>query len=415
MLTVALTLAVAPVGRADTADQKRHVDANITALSAARDGTTVDLAKAMAELERTKADLPGLQQALTAAQTAQAVADQANVGLAAEIVTATANEAAAIEVLAQNARDSQAVQDQVGNLARTDYQRGPISGLAVALEASSPADFTDRIVMMNTVMGVRRGALRGLDELRAQGLAAKARLSAVRRQVARLKIQAEISLGKATVARDAAVAAKTKLNALIAAKTTVEASIAAKQAVQNANLAQLQAQSDSLARTLKAHAAAVRAAAARAAARAAASKSPSRPANASTSAPGNSGGFLSYPVDAPVSSEFGFRWGRPHQGIDFAANCGAPVYAAAGGDVILTAPEAASGGYGNMMVIDHGIQRGVDLTTTYNHLTSWVVTSGHVSRGQLVAIAGTTGDSTGCHLHFETRQDGTPVNPRYWF
>ena len=80
----------------------------------------------------------------------------------------------------------------------------------------------------------------------------------------------------------------------------------------------------------------------------------------------------------------------------------------------MTTPESQSGGYGNRLIIDHGIQRGVDLTTTYNHLTSFVVTSGHVARGQVVAYSGTTGFSTGCHLHFETREDGVPVNPRLW-
>ncbi|MGZ4699471.1 MAG: M23 family metallopeptidase, partial [Oryzihumus sp.] len=103
-----------------------------------------------------------------------------------------------------------------------------------------------------------------------------------------------------------------------------------------------------------------------------------------------------------------------HAGLDFAVNCGTPVHAAASGDVIMAVPESASGGYGNQLVVDHGIVRGVDLTTTYNHLSSWVVTGGHVSRGQVIAYSGTTGMSTGCHLHFETRQDGTPVNPRIW-
>jgi murein DD-endopeptidase MepM/ murein hydrolase activator NlpD len=125
-------------------------------------------------------------------------------------------------------------------------------------------------------------------------------------------------------------------------------------------------------------------------------------------------------VNAPVSSEFGFRFDpvmqryQLHAGIDFAANCGTPVHAAADGDVIMATPESQSGGYGNRLVIDHGFLRGVDLTTTYNHLTSFVVTGGHVARGQVVAYSGTTGFSTGCHLHFETRQDGTPVNPRNW-
>lgn len=134
----------------------------------------------------------------------------------------------------------------------------------------------------------------------------------------------------------------------------------------------------------------------------------------------SSNGALSYPVNAPVSSEFGWRvhpiYGtrRLHAGIDFAAPCGTPVYAAAAGEVIMATPESASGGYGNRLVIDHGLTRGVYLATTYNHLSRFVRTGGHVARGQLVAYSGTTGTSTGCHLHFETRQDGTPVNPRLW-
>ena len=105
---------------------------------------------------------------------------------------------------------------------------------------------------------------------------------------------------------------------------------------------------------------------------------------------------------------------RLHAGIDFAANCNTPVFAVASGEVIMATPESQTGGYGNQLVIDHGLHGGVGLTTTYNHLTRFVVTGGRVSRGQVVAYSGTTGTSTGCHLHFETRQDGTPVNPRLW-
>ena len=125
------------------------------------------------------------------------------------------------------------------------------------------------------------------------------------------------------------------------------------------------------------------------------------------------------PVSAPVSSEFGYRYhpvlhySRLHAGIDFAASCGTPVHAAADGDVVISG--WSSGGYGNHIVVDHGLHRGTDLTTTYNHLTSIVRGSGHVSRGELIGYSGTTGLSTGCHLHFETRQDGVPVNPRTWF
>jgi murein DD-endopeptidase MepM/ murein hydrolase activator NlpD len=226
-----------------------------------------------------------------------------------------------------------------------------------------------------------------------------------------LKARAEAALAQATAARETAAAAKTKLNLLYANQSRDEATVAAKKATEIASLNKLQAESDSLSRQLAARAKAAR----EAAAREAAARGAQQPVPQSVPQRSHSG-FLSYPLNAPVSQEFRPK-GDPlgyHPGIDLAANCGSPVYAAAAGDVILTTPESLSGGYGNRLIIDHGLQRGVDLTTTYNHLTSFVVTSGQVARGQLVAYSGTTGFSTGCHLHFETREDGTPVNPRLW-
>ena len=415
-LAVALSLGLVPLSSADTAGDKKKLDANIAALRIALEGTSQDLAKAFLELQRTKALLPRARQELTAADAAQSVADRHNQTMAAALAVAEANAAKATDALVQNARDSQAVHDQLGNLVRDDYQQGGVSGLSIALEATSPQDLTSRIIMMDTVMRVRRSTLRGLDTMRAQGEAAQAHLAAVRRQVAVLKVQAEAALAQATAARETAAAAKIKLDLLYAAQTRYEAAVAAKKAAELTNLKKMQAQSDLLTRQLAARARAAR----EAAARQAAARGVRHPVR--RSAPqGTRTGFLSYPVNAPVSSEFGMRfdpvlrvWAL-HAGIDFAAGCGSPVYAAAAGAVIMTTPESQSGGYGNRLVIDHGLQRGVDLTTTYNHLTRFAVTSGHVARGQLVAYSGTTGFSTGCHLHFETRQDGTPVNPRLWF
>jgi murein DD-endopeptidase MepM/ murein hydrolase activator NlpD len=135
-------------------------------------------------------------------------------------------------------------------------------------------------------------------------------------------------------------------------------------------------------------------------------------------AAGPSGAVIVSPVTARVSSEFGMRfhpilhiW-RLHAGMDFAAPCGTPVRAAAAGTI---SSAGWAGGYGNRVVITHGIQRGVVLTTTYNHLSRFAVTGGKVAPRRIIGYVGTTGSSTGCHLHFETRQNGTPVNPRIWF
>jgi murein DD-endopeptidase MepM/ murein hydrolase activator NlpD len=102
---------------------------------------------------------------------------------------------------------------------------------------------------------------------------------------------------------------------------------------------------------------------------------------------------------------------RMHTGTDFAAPCGSPVYAAASGRIISA---GWAGGYGNRIIIDHGYVKGVGLATTYNHLTRFVRSGGSVSRGQLIAYSGTTGLSTGCHLHFEVLANGRFVNPMGW-
>lgn len=420
VLALAFSIGAAPLGTASTAGDKKKLDAEVAQLRIQLQDTSKSLANAFIELHRTEAELPGARQALTAASAAQVVADRHNQDVATALAIAQANEAKAVDALAQNARDTQEVQDQLGNMARDAYQQGAVTGLSIALEAQSPEDFTNRIVLMDTVIRVRAATLRGLDTVQAEGKAVRAHLVAVRQQVAALKVQAEAALAQATAARNLAAATKTKLDLLAAAQTRYAATVAAEKAGEITRIKTMQAQSDALARVLAARAKAAREKAARErAAREAAARAAHQPVPQS-STQGSSSGFLSYPVNAPVSSEFGLRFDpvmqryQLHAGIDFAVNCGSPVYAAADGDVIMVTPESASGGYGNRLVIDHGFLRGVDLTTTYNHLTSWVVTGGHVARGQLVAYSGTTGFSTGCHLHFETRQDGTPVNPRNW-
>ncbi len=108
-----------------------------------------------------------------------------------------------------------------------------------------------------------------------------------------------------------------------------------------------------------------------------------------------------------VSSEYGPRWGTFHHGIDFAAPAGTPIYASAAGKVIYSGYN--NGGYGYLVIIDHGN----GYQTYYAHNSSLYVSVGNqVSQGQHIAGVGSTGDSTGNHLHFEVRKNGTPINPR---
>jgi murein DD-endopeptidase MepM/ murein hydrolase activator NlpD len=114
---------------------------------------------------------------------------------------------------------------------------------------------------------------------------------------------------------------------------------------------------------------------------------------------------LIWPVNAPVTSPFGWRWGRMHEGIDLGAPYGTPIAAAAAGVVIYA---GWLGGYGNLTVIDHG----GGLATAYGHQSRIAVSLGEsVAQGQIIGYVGSTGHSTGPHLHFEVRVNGQPVDP----
>ncbi|HEU5279723.1 MAG TPA: peptidoglycan DD-metalloendopeptidase family protein [Gaiellaceae bacterium] len=114
---------------------------------------------------------------------------------------------------------------------------------------------------------------------------------------------------------------------------------------------------------------------------------------------------LVWPVSGPVTSPFGYRWGRLHAGIDIGVPYGTPIHAAASGTVVLA---GWTGGYGNYTCIDHG----GGLATCYGHQSSYAVSAGaQVSQGQVIGYVGNTGHSFGAHLHFEVRINGNPVDP----
>jgi len=115
---------------------------------------------------------------------------------------------------------------------------------------------------------------------------------------------------------------------------------------------------------------------------------------------------LIWPIDGPVTSEFGQRWGRLHAGLDIAVPTGTPIGAARSGSVVFS---GVNGGYGNFVVIDHG----GGLSTAYAHQSRIAASEGQsVAQGEVIGYVGSTGNSTGAHLHFEVRVDGVAQNPR---
>jgi murein DD-endopeptidase MepM/ murein hydrolase activator NlpD len=133
---------------------------------------------------------------------------------------------------------------------------------------------------------------------------------------------------------------------------------------------------------------------------------------------GPTGGLLIPPVSGPVTSPFGYRmhpiyhyWGL-HDGTDFGVSCGEGMRAVAGGTVIA---RYWSDVYGNRLYLSLGQINGRNVTAVYNHATGYRVGVGdHVRQGEVVGYVGSTGWSTGCHLHFTILVNGTAVDPMNW-
>ncbi len=126
-------------------------------------------------------------------------------------------------------------------------------------------------------------------------------------------------------------------------------------------------------------------------------------------------GIFARPILSAITSPFGyrvhpiFRTSRLHSGIDFGGGYGTPIRAADGGRVITAGWQ---GGYGKVVIVNHGTKAGKNLTTLYGHMSRIAVNNGQsVGKGQVLGYVGSTGFSTGPHLHFEVRENGRPVNP----
>lgn len=118
------------------------------------------------------------------------------------------------------------------------------------------------------------------------------------------------------------------------------------------------------------------------------------------------------PHPGPVTSQFKFRWHRPHRGVDIGLDTGDAIYAAFDGVVRTALPSRMTGGYGNVVVIRHVN----GLETYYGHLSRYTVKAGDIVKaGECIGYGGSTGRSTGPHLHFETRYMGQSFDPERIF
>lgn len=394
-------------------DRERKVERQIDAAhddldesSAAFRRATIALRGATARLAAAQSRLTTVRAELTAAE----VRDQAMAEALAEAVRRLGEARQAVE---HGKRQVSHQREQIADTVVELYTQGnpDLMRLAALANAESAADVARQDKAREVLVGQEAFAY---DDLRAaevlllveEGKVAEARDAVARRREAAADHLAEMERLEA-----AAAEARAEVRSLVATRYAAQRRANQARARDLRVLRRLEREQDRVEEMLRRRAEAARrraAAAARAAARA---------GRASRSL--GSDGFLDYPVQGYVTSPFGYRthpiygYYSLHDGTDFGASCGSPLYAPAGGRVV---DRYYSASYGNRLIIDHGVAGGKGVATILNHATHYLVDPGQgVRRGQLVGYVGSTGWSTGCHLHFTVMADGRAVNPMRWF
>ncbi len=470
---VALALGFSAPVFADELDNRQNaLEQEIEDVQQSIEYLDADISETIAQLRVFQGQLPGAQQALADAQgrvetaTGQVTALTQRVDLAQE----TRNKISEQMDLDQEAMGE--TREMIGQIATQAYKNGGVpSNLSLLFGSEGTESLTNSIDMVDQALRSQNAAMDQLSQQNATNVNSEARLEAVEAEILDLKAQAEQALAAEQIARDDAAAEKSKVDTLVAdtsalsdelkeqkpvieaqlaevesAHEQVTADIAARQArlieeARKREEARLKAEAEERARienerrAAEAAAAAEAANAAAAAAAAAAQRpapkpvapEPIVPATVRPIAPIQSGSPSAFglraPVSGPISSGFGWRatpvgtidfngsGGYTHTGLDYGVGCGTPLYAPAAGEVWFADSNALSGA-GNRIVLNHGVVQGNALATNYYHLSSFDVSPGQkVSAGQLIGRTGTTGNSSGCHLHFETVLNGSLVDP----
>lgn len=430
-VSVAIGGVVIPLAAADDLKDKqsqlqrdiKRKSQDVQHSSAAARRASRALARAESRLESAQDRLATKRGELTAAQ----ILDDR---MQAKLEQAIADLKAARKKLRIGKRKVAAQDVQLSRFATSSYQSGDpaLMGLAMILRSKDPNDLSTQLNAVGNLMDRETTALERLEAVRDQLAEAEKEVAALKDAVAVQRQQAAENLEVKTELEQQAAAAEAEVSGLVSKRESAYTTAESAKRADLRQLRQMEADNRRIETILRKRAAAAKARAERerrrkaAAAKKSSSGSSSGGSSSGSSGGGggsqSSGGFLSSPVNGYVTSGFGYRthpiygYRSLHDGVDFGAGCGQPLYAGASGTVVSRYFQSA---WGNRLIIDHGYQRGVGLATIYNHAIRYTVGVGQrVQRGQVIGYVGTTGWSTGCHLHFTVMSNGSAVNPMGW-
>ena len=381
-----LSLLITPA-IANSTDIDKQVAEESEALTQASEAVVA----AAESLKDAQAKLPAARETMALASAKEAEAKGVYNKAASELVVAKLAYAAALSKVTSKEAEISQLQKKVDQFARSVYQQGPTSQWEIILESESPSDLT---VRLQNIKAVSLSTAKSLDELMAAKLQLTADAAAaeeVRLEMQRVADIAAQALIDAQNAADKAAAAKVEVDKLVKQESSALK-------IAEDDKADVQKQYDEL-RAEQLRIAAL--------AKAAGTQGPVDPqATGPLSWPlpgyaaGGSVGWRIHPV---------YKYKSCHTGVDSGAPKGTPIRAAASGVVLSTSVSRA---YGNMTLIDHG----EGMVTMYAHQSQFAVSPGQaVGNQDVIGYIGSTGFSTGPHLHFEVHLNGVPYNPMGWF
>jgi murein DD-endopeptidase MepM/ murein hydrolase activator NlpD len=408
-MSAALSLAAAPAAPAnDLGDKQRRVHREIRQAQQELRHSSRTLVRATVRVKEAERRLAGAERVLATRRAELTAAEIVDAQTQSELVAATARLERAQTALAQGRRSHRVQEKVLRRIAAETYQGGSpaLMGLTMVLTSSDPAELSTQLNVVQNVLDRETATLQRLEASRLLLQLQERRVADARKEVAvRRRAAAETLARKQTLETRAAVAA-VEVAERVEDRTRARRDAARAKKADQRRLHQLHKERDRISQLIRRHEAKLRRQRSKAAI--ARAKKASR----------SHTGALMRPIDSYITSPYGMRlhpvyhrWAL-HDGTDFGAACGRPVHAAAGGRVIGRYYDV---GYGNRVIIAHGYLRGAAVTTTYNHLSRYSSHVGQrVRRGDVIGFVGTTGYSTGCHLHFMVFRNGRTVNPMTW-
>ncbi|WP_026208187.1 M23 family metallopeptidase [Catelliglobosispora koreensis] len=380
----------------DPSELKKRVDAELAKAGAIAETASAEAQQAVARLASLNQQVADARHAAAQARGAVAAAE-----VQAAAAARTAAQAGLVRDQATARYDEVALgvregRSRLGRFVAMTYQGGDVAQFNALVSAGSPKDLMVKISYARKIAESKKDALTELiaAERAAKTISSEAALAS--RAAEEASRQAKAALAEAEAARAAAERSERELSEFVRRQ---EGAVADAQKYRDEVVArheEVKRESDRIAAELLAW----------------------QQAQGSTGPVLQPGARLLMPVRGWKSSDYGQRYDpyyhvwQLHAGVDIAAGGGEPIYAAADGQI---ASAGWRGGYGNYTCVSHGSYQGRSLSTCYAHQSKILVGVGQwVTRGQLIGRVGTTGASTGNHLHFEVRLNGSPTDPEEW-